>query len=172
MLEQGNQLDAFVESSIDPGEGGRERAESGYDEQSLVNALSPPQRRSGQSGGRTGMATFEGQSPASLNMRSRAQASGGPRRSVGQPNDVINGAGGASGARQGRRRIIRRSDRALRDNPVVNGYDDSEELVVDAYRMGAAGSPQSLYHEESEDDESASDASDLDSSPDVVRQRF
>ena len=60
----------------------------------------------------------------------------------------------------------------MRDNPVVNGYDDSEELVVDAYRMGAAGSPQSLYHEESEDEESASDASDLESSPEVVRQRF
>ena len=42
-------MDAFVESSIDlPADGGRERVESGYDDQSLVNALSPP-RRSGQS---------------------------------------------------------------------------------------------------------------------------
>ena len=48
---------------------------------------------------------------------------------------------------------------------------DSEELVVDA---GYAHSPQSLYHGESEDDDedSASDASDLDDSPEVVRQRF
>ena len=45
VLEQGNQLDAFVESSIDlPADGGRERVESGYDDQSLVNALSPPRR--------------------------------------------------------------------------------------------------------------------------------
>ena len=41
--------------------------------------------------------------------------------------------GGARQASHGRRRLVRRSDRALRDNPVVNGYDDSEELVVDGY---------------------------------------
>ena len=42
--------------------------------------------------------------------------------------------GGARQANNGRRRLVRRSDRALRDNPVVvNGYDDSEELVVDGY---------------------------------------
>lgn len=102
-------------------------------------------------------------------MRSRAQASGGHRRSVGQPNDVINGAGGPAGGRQGgRRRLNRRSDRALRDNPVVNGFDESEELVVGGFQV-VAGSPQSLYDEESEDEESASDASDLESSPEVVR---
>lgn len=78
VLEQGNQLDAFVESSIDllP-DGGRERVESGYDEQSLVNALSPP-RRSAQRGN-----PADYQSPSSQNVRSRAQASAGPRRSVG-----------------------------------------------------------------------------------------
>ena len=52
----------------------------------------------------------------------------------------------------------------LRDMPDVDGYD-SDELMVDAY----GNSPQSLYNdEESDDDEdSASDASDLDDSPEI-----
>ena len=105
-------------------------------------------------------------------MRSRAQASAGPRRSVGRSNNEQN-----RGARQpnnGRRRLVRRSDRALRDNPVINGFDETEELVVDGYHV-SGGSPQSLYNDdESEDgdEDSASDASDIDSSPEVARQRF
>lgn len=69
----------------------------------------------------------------------------------------------------GRRRLVRRSDRALRDNPGVNGYDESEELVVGGHHD--TRSPQSLYHDENShsDDDSASDASDLESSPEVVR---
>lgn len=80
---------------------------------------------------------------------------------------------GARQSNNGRRRLVRRSDRALRDNPVINGFDETEELVVDGYQV-SGGSPQSLYHEdESEGDEdSASDASDIDSSPEVARQRF
>lgn len=63
---------------------------------------------------------------------------------------------------------MRRSDRTLRDMPEMNGYD-SDELLVDGYHQ----SPQSLYHDGSHSDEdSASDASDLESSPEVVRQRF
>jgi len=94
-------------------------------------------------------------------IRSRARASAGPRRSVGTQNH-------ARQSGNGRRRLVRRSDRALRDNPVVNGHDDSEDFAFRA-------SPQSLYQDESEDDndeDSASDASDLDSSPEVARQRF
>ena len=72
-------------------------------------------------------------------MRQRAQASG-QRRSVG----VI----GSNGEVRGRRRLLRRSDRTLRDMPDVLGYD-SDELVVDGY----VHSPQSLYHEDSEDDD-------------------
>ena len=56
---------------------------------------------------------------------------------------------------------------------MINGFDETEELVVDGYQV-RGGSPQSLYNEdESEGDEdSASDASDIDSSPEVARQRF
>ena len=68
----------------------------------------------------------------------------------------------------GGRRLVRRADRMLRDLPDVNGYD-SEELMVDAY----GNSPQSLYNdEESDDEDSASDASDLDDSPEIQRHRF
>lgn len=71
VLEQGNQLDAFVESSIEVlGNGERERLESGYEDQSLVNALSPP-RRAGAS-----VRNGDFSAPASQNVRSRAQASG------------------------------------------------------------------------------------------------
>ena len=63
----------------------------------------------------------------------------------------------------GGRRLVRRADRMLRDMPDVDGYD-SEELMVDAY----GNSPQSLYNdEESDDEDSASDASDLDDSPEI-----
>ena len=80
---------------------------------------------------------------------------------------------GARQSNNGRRRLVRRSDRALRDNPVINGFDETEELVVDGYQVSGGSNPQSLYHEESEGDEdSASDASDIDSSPEVARQRF
>jgi hypothetical protein len=52
--------------------------------------------------------------------------------------------------------------------PDVPGFD-SEEVIVDGYVQ----SPQSLYHGDSQDDEdSASDASDVESSPEVVRPRF
>ena len=51
--------------------------------------------------------------------------------------------------------------------PEINGYD-SDELMVDE-RLGQ--SPQSLYDDVSDED-SASDASDLESSPEVARQRF
>ena len=46
VLEQGNQLDAFIESSIELLNNGmvNDRLESGYEDQSLVNALSPPRR--------------------------------------------------------------------------------------------------------------------------------
>ena len=40
---------------------------------------------------------------------------------------------GARQSNNGRRRLVRRSDRALRDNPVINGFDETEELVVDGY---------------------------------------
>ena len=54
--------------------------------------------------------------------------------------------------------------------PAVNGYD-SDELMEDGYVQ----SPASSYSESGsldEDEESASEASDLESSPEVVRQRF
>ena len=54
--------------------------------------------------------------------------------------------------------------------PDVLAYD-SEELVVGGY----AQSPESDYNEDSiedEEEDSASDASDLESSPEVVRHRF
>ena len=57
---------------------------------------------------------------------------------------------------------------------MINGFDETEELVVDGYHV-SGGSPQSLYNDdESEDgdEDSASDASDIDSSPEVARQRF
>ena len=52
----------------------------------------------------------------------------------------------------------------------MNGYDESEELVVGGFHDHAM-SPQSLYHEDEShsDEDSASDASDLESSPEVVR---
>lgn len=52
--------------------------------------------------------------------------------------------------------------------PVINGYE-SDELMVDGYvQSGSASySENSLVGEES-----ASDASDLESSPEVIRQRF
>ena len=40
---------------------------------------------------------------------------------------------GTRQSNNGRRRLVRRSDRALRDNPVINGFDETEELVVDGY---------------------------------------
>ena len=169
MLEQGNQLDAFVESSIEvlAGNGDRDRVESGNDEQSLVNALSPPRRpgtnnRSGADARNGNNDTFM-QGPQQQNVRSRAQANG-VRREVGMADNR------RAGGRGGRRRLVRRSDnRTLRDMPDVLAYD-SEELVVDGYVQ----SPESLYNEDSEDEEedSASDASDLDSSPEVVRHRY
>lgn len=60
---------------------------------------------------------------------------------------------------------MRRSDRALRDHPEVPGYD-SDEAIEDGY----AQSPQSAY--QSDDEDSASEASDLDDSLEPARQRF
>ena len=62
MLEQGNQLDAFVESSIEVIGNGidRDRVESGYDDQSLVNALSPPRRATGTNRSGNGAAGMTG----------------------------------------------------------------------------------------------------------------
>lgn len=75
MLEVGNQLDAFGESSIEDMNYGR--VESHYnEEQSLVNALSPARR--------AGRAAVDFSTPASQNMRMRAQdAATGQRRAVG-----------------------------------------------------------------------------------------
>ena len=54
--------------------------------------------------------------------------------------------------------------------PEVNDYDSANEMMVDDRLIQ---SPQSLYDDASvEDEDSASDASDLESSPEVVRQRF
>ena len=67
MLEQGNnQLDALAESSIEDMNGGR--GESGYiEEQSLVNALSPPRRPGSQARG----SVADLFTPASQTMRVR-----------------------------------------------------------------------------------------------------
>ena len=123
-----------------------------------MNALSPS-RRTGGSLRNQNPGTGDFQSPASQNVRSRAQASG-QRRAVGV-------TGAQQEGRAGGRRLVRRSDRTLRDMPEINGYD-SDELMVDE-RLGQ--SPQSLYDDVSDED-SASDASDLESSPEVARQRF
>ena len=57
-------------------------------------------------------------------MRSRAQASG-QRRAVGV-------TGAQQEGRAGGRRLVRRSDRTLRDMPEINGYD-SDELMCPWY---------------------------------------
>ena len=59
----------------------RERLESGYEDQSLVNALSPPRRNNAQALARNNAANDF--STPSQTMRARAQASGDQRRGVG-----------------------------------------------------------------------------------------
>ena len=57
----------------------------------------------------------------------------------------------------------------MRDLPEIDGYE-SDQMIVDGY----VASPQSLYHEEESDEDmdSASEASEIDDTPDRPRHRF
>ena len=59
--------------------------------------------------------------------------------------------------------------------PAIGGYEESEELI---YNEQSHVNPHSLYNDDESEDQDAdmedesSEASDLESSPEVIRQRF
>ena len=144
LAEGRGRIESFQESSIEPNNGWpNERAQSGmlYEDQSLVNALSPqtPLRPLRDS-------RLIDSSPVSQGIRVRAQRSGARRR-VGAEQ------------RQGRR--LRRTDRMLRDRPEVEYNSD---LDPDAQMAGGTQSEFSAQEESY-----GSEASEAGSSPEQRR---